>query len=152
MTIEYYPIMKGINSDAVTAANIKCNKCKCLLGSLRDFTLDDVMAKLQEPIYCKKCSKGETQMKYVKNPIPVEAIQVKQGYKNSDEIIAFIGKENLCPIERRMDYVWHIKTSKGDMPIKCCDWILKGEDGKGGFHFWPVSDEYFKHNYEKLEE
>lgn len=96
-------------------------------------------------------------MKYVKKPIPVEAIKVEYEYKNSEEICDFINNDNICPAEHRPDYTLKIDTLKintlnGIMQVFAGDWLLKGEDGKGGFHFWPVSDEYFKHNYEKGEE
>ncbi len=91
-------------------------------------------------------------MKYRKKPVEVEAMHVEQGYKNLGEIYDFVGNENVCSIERRLDYTLKIKTPNGNMNILGGDWIIKGGDSINGIHCWPVSNAYFAENYEKVEE
>jgi len=65
-------------------------------------------------------------MKYKIKPLKIEAIQYKG--KNLDEIIKFVGSENVMPIERRPDYILKIKTKEGIKPIFINHYIAKNED------------------------
>ena len=98
------------------------------------------------------CKLEDRNMKYRKKPVTVDAILAKIGYKNLSEIIAFVGQENICPIERRMDYQLKIKTAEGVMTAHPGYWIIKAPDPKGGYRCWPVDPDYFAENYEKVEE
>jgi len=89
-------------------------------------------------------------MKYIKKPIPVEAIQYTGSLENVSDL-----EEHFKGIQMHFQndasvLITHILTASGRMMVTTGDWILKGEDGKGGHHFWPVSEEYFEHNYEEI--
>jgi hypothetical protein len=84
-------------------------------------------------------------MKFRKKPIEVEAIFVEPYYRNLEEIIHFVG-DDVCPIERRPDYVLKIKTLEGDMAVSGGDWIIKGIDGE----FYPCKPWIFEKTYEKV--
>ncbi len=83
-------------------------------------------------------------MKYTKKPVEVEVILVQPQYRNLDEIISFVGADNLCPIERRPDYVLKIKTLEGDMAVGYGDFIIKGVKGE----FYPCKPDIFEMTYE----
>lgn len=85
--------------------------------------------------------------KYSKKPVVIEALIVEQGYHNLDEIIAFVGAENVCPIERRPDYVLKIKTLEGDMAVSFGDYIIKGVAGE----FYPCKASIFAATYEDFD-
>lgn len=76
----------------------------------------------------------------------VYALQVDVGYRNLQDIIAFVGEQNLCPIERRPDYVLKIKTLEGDMAVGFGDYIIKGVKGE----FYPCKQDIFEQTYESL--
>lgn len=86
-------------------------------------------------------------MKYQKKPVVVEAIIVEQGYRNLKEIADFVGSKNLCPIERRPDYVLKIKTLEGDMEVSYGDYIIKGVMGE----FYPCKPTIFAATYEDFD-
>lgn len=85
-------------------------------------------------------------MQFRKKPVVIEAIQVEAGYRNLQDIIAFVGEENLCPIERRPDYILKIKTLEGDMAVSFGDWIIKGVKGE----FYPCKPDIFEATYEAV--
>ena len=85
-------------------------------------------------------------MKFRKRPIVVEAILVLPQYRNLREIITFAGEQNICPIERRPDYVLKIRTSEGERPVYFGDWIVKNPKGD----IYPARGEFFEENYEQL--
>jgi len=90
-------------------------------------------------------------MKYIKKPIPVEAVQLTR--KFFDLALDLVPKEfivtsNSGEFAEDACYI-EIKTAIGVMEATENYWIIRGDDGKGGFHVWPVSPEYFEHNYEK---
>jgi hypothetical protein len=87
-------------------------------------------------------------MKYRKKPVVVEAILVEIGYKNIRDIMEFVGSGNLCPIERRPDYVLKIKTLEGNMAVSYGDYIIKGIKGE----FYPCKPDIFEATYEAVEE
>lgn len=98
------------------------------------------------------CKIEDRNMKFRKKQVTVDAILIAIGYKNVPEIIEFVGEENICPIERRMDYTLKIKTAEGIMNALPGYWIIKAPDPKGGYRCWPVDPEYFAENYEKVED
>lgn len=83
-------------------------------------------------------------MKYKTKQVEIEAILVQPHYRNLDEIIAFVGSENLCPIERRPDYVLKIRTLEGDESVGYGDYIIKGLEGE----FYPCKPSIFEKKYE----
>ena len=83
-------------------------------------------------------------MKYKTKPCEIEAIIVQSGYRNLTEIIAFVGGDNLCPIERRPNYVLKIKTLEGNMSVSYGDYIIKGLKGE----FYPCKPDIFEMKYE----
>lgn len=86
--------------------------------------------------------------KYRKKPVVIEAMLVEVGYKNLEDIIAFVGKENVNPIERRPDYILKIKTFEGDMTVSYGDYIIKGVNGE----FYPCKPDIFAKTYEEVVE
>lgn len=90
-------------------------------------------------------------MKFIKKPVAVEALLVEPGYKNLEKIVEFVGADNLCPIERRPDYILKIKTLEGDMAVGFGDYIIKGVSGE----FYPCKPDIFEKTYipeDKIEE
>ena len=85
-------------------------------------------------------------MKFRKKPVEVEAIQVEAGYRNLKQIFSFCGEGNICPIERRPDYVLKIKTLEGEMAVNYGDWIIKGVKGE----FYPCRSDIFDLTYEAI--
>lgn len=85
-------------------------------------------------------------MQYRKKPVEIEALLVQPHYRNLEEIIAFVGAENLCPIERRPDYVLKIKTLEGDMAVGFGDFIIRGVKGE----FYSCKPDIFEMTYEKV--
>ena len=85
-------------------------------------------------------------MKFRKKPIEVEAILVEVAYRNLKEISEFVGNENLCPIEKRPDYILKIKTLEGDMAVNLGDWIIKGINGE----VYPIKNDIFKKTYDRV--
>lgn len=85
--------------------------------------------------------------KFKKKPVEIEAVQAAIGYRNLTDIIAFVGKDNMCPIERRPDYKLKIKTLEGDMTVNGGDWIIKGVKGE----FYPCRPDIFQATYDAVE-
>jgi len=83
-------------------------------------------------------------MKYKTKPCEVEAIVAQSGYSNLNEILAFVGEDNLCPIERNPNYILKIKTLEGNMSISYGDYIIKGLKGE----FYPCKPDIFEMKYE----
>jgi hypothetical protein len=77
--------------------------------------------------------------KYVKKPIPVEAIQWDGN--NEDEVVNFIGE----PAEIRGGSLY-IKTLEGDMLAPIGSYIIKGVNGE----FYPCREDIFKKTYEEV--
>lgn len=84
---------------------------------------------------------------YKKKPVIINALLVEQGYKNLAEIINFVGEKNVCPVERRPDYVLRIKTLEGEMNVGYGDYIIKGVKGE----FYPCKPDIFAETYEEVE-
>lgn len=87
--------------------------------------------------------------RYRKRPVVIEAIKVKEYYRNLDEIVEFVGHENLCGIERRPDYELKIKTSEGDMVVKYGDYIIKEPFDKER-KFYPCKPDVFEATYKQI--
>lgn len=84
--------------------------------------------------------------KFRKKPVVIEALLVQSQYRNLQEIIDFVGSENVCPIERRPNYTLKIKTLEGDMSVNFGDWIIKGVNGE----FYPCKPDIFAKTYEPV--
>lgn len=84
--------------------------------------------------------------KYRKRPVVIDALLVEPGYRNLDDIVAFVGSNNLCPIERRPDYVLKIKTLEGDMAVGFGDYIIRGVKGE----YYACRGDIFLETYEGL--
>lgn len=83
---------------------------------------------------------------YRKKPVLVEVLLVEPYYRNLKEIIEFVGSNNVCPIERRPDYVLKISTLEGDMAVSFGDYIIKGVNGE----FYPCKPDIFEKTYEAV--
>lgn len=77
--------------------------------------------------------------KYIKNPIPIEALQWNGG--NKDEILSFIGES----AEIRGGSLY-IKTLEGDMFAPIGSYIIKGVNGE----FYPCREDIFEKTYEEV--
>lgn len=77
--------------------------------------------------------------KYIKNPIPVEAIQWDGN--NEEEILAFIGKT-----AQLRGGSLYIKTLEGDMLAPIGSYIIKGVNGE----FYPCREDIFQKTYEEV--
>jgi hypothetical protein len=82
-----------------------------------------------------------------KRPIKVQALLVQPSYRNLEEIMEFVGKENLCPIERHPGYILKIKTLEGDMSVGYGDYIIKGVNGE----FYTCTPDVFEKTYDVAE-
>lgn len=91
-------------------------------------------------------------MKYIKKPVEVEAIQLKE--ENLNEVKKFIGKEG-----QRIEWYKHEYDFLGDinpqgifMPYdkiaKMGDYIVKELDGR----FYPIPEKLFLETYEMIKE
>lgn len=78
--------------------------------------------------------------KYIKNPIPIEAIQWDGN--NVEEVVNFIGKDSA---EVRGGSLY-IKTLEGDMLATIGSYIIKGVNGE----FYPCREDIFKKTYEEV--
>jgi hypothetical protein len=96
----------------------------------------------------KKREKKPMIKKYRKKPVVIEALNVEVGYRNLNEIIEFVGKDNLCPIERRPNYILKVKTLEGNMAVHYGDYIIKGIKGE----FYPCKPDIFETTYEEVTE
>lgn len=77
--------------------------------------------------------------KYIKNPIPIEALQWNGD--NKDEILSFIGES----AEIRGGSLY-IKTLEGDMFAPIGSYIIKGVNGE----FYPCREDIFEKTYEEV--
>ncbi len=79
-------------------------------------------------------------MKYIKRPIPVDVIQIKD---NPDEIMGFMGPA--CEIVYKNGRITHvmIHTLEGDMRAENGDYIIKGIKGE----FYPCRRYIFEETY-----
>ena len=82
--------------------------------------------------------------KYRKKPVVVEAIQVVVGKTKVEEVVEFVGRENLKDENTRFP---KIITLEGEMLISDGDYIIKGVAGE----FYPCKPEIFEATYEKVE-
>ena len=82
-------------------------------------------------------------MKYIKKPIPVEAIQWLGD--NPEEILTFT--EGNCPIFSNTGDIT-IQTLEGKMSAPIGSYIIKGIDGE----FYPCRKEIFERSYRKVNE
>jgi hypothetical protein len=82
--------------------------------------------------------------KYIKKPIPVEAIQWLGD--NPFEICNFVGDDRLNMLEGWGHFF--IETLEGEMRVDKGSWVIKGPFGE----FWPVKEEIFKETYEEIKE
>ena len=92
-------------------------------------------------------------MKFVKKPIPIEAVQWTGD--NRAEIANFCPKAHF----EYYDTAWevgkagvvvqlYIKTLEGDMRAQQGDWIIKGIHGE----FYPCAKDIFEESYEEYKE
>lgn len=97
--------------------------------------------------------------KYVKKPVPVEAIRLTD--KNIHEVYSELyGKPNLSgrvASDKWDDYEDIVKregidvsTPEGELKLKIGDYLVKGYSKSLGVHYWPVEKGYFEENYEEL--
>lgn len=77
--------------------------------------------------------------KYIKNPIPIEALQWNGD--NKDEVLSFIGES----AEIRGGSLY-IKTLEGDMFAPIGSYIIKGVNGE----FYPCREDIFEKTYEEV--
>ena len=82
-------------------------------------------------------------MKYIKKPIPIEAIQWDG--KNSSEILNFM-KNNNPIFSNNGDLI--INTLEGKMNAPISSYIIKGIEGE----FYPCKKEIFENTYSKVYE
>ena len=83
-------------------------------------------------------------MKYVKNPIEIEAIQWTG--ENLTEIKAFCTYENgieMC--FKNGEYLW-IQTREGQLKAQVRDYIIKGIEGE----FYPCAESIFRKSYTEV--
>jgi hypothetical protein len=79
-------------------------------------------------------------MKFRKKPVVIDAVQY-QG-KNMQEIIDFVGKDNLVAVE--IVGCLGIATLEGVMKASIGDWIIKGVNNE----FYPCKPDIFVKTYE----
>ena len=87
---------------------------------------------------------------YRKKPVEIEAIQFTGSDENYDEVVKFMGSENIageCFIGNSCDAIF-IKTLEGIMEASLNDYIIKGVQGE----FYPCKPDIFEMTYDKVEE
>lgn len=77
--------------------------------------------------------------KYIKNPIPIEAIQWDGN--NEEEVLAFIGET-----AQLRGGSLYIQTLEGDMLATIGSYIIKGVNGE----FYPCREDIFEKTYEEV--
>lgn len=77
--------------------------------------------------------------KYIKNPIPIEAVQWDGN--NEEEVLAFIGET-----AQLRGGSLYIKTLEGDMLATIGSYIIKGVNGE----FYPCREDIFEKTYEEI--
>ena len=80
---------------------------------------------------------------YTKKPITIQAI--KYDGNNIQEIIDFVGNENLTFSDVGI-MQWSIKTLEGDMLISLGDYVIKGIKGE----FYPCKPDIFEMSYDEV--
>lgn len=83
-------------------------------------------------------------MKYRKKPVVIDAMQVLFGKTEVNEIVDFVGVENLKGVHTEEP---KIITLEGDMLISDGDYIIKGVQGE----FYPCKPDIFEATYEKAD-
>jgi hypothetical protein len=88
-------------------------------------------------------------MKYVKRPIPIEAVQWLGRYGDPPQVKPpGPGREHLLPRDGQLNS-GIITTNHGDLVIREGDWVLgPGPVGE----YWPVAKEVFEQTYVPLDE
>ena len=83
--------------------------------------------------------------KYIKKPIPIEALQWTGD--NKQEIINFIDDNTRYQfIKTSTSYNLYISTLEGEMKASIGDYIVKGVDGE----FYPCKPGIFEKTYEEV--
>jgi predicted choloylglycine hydrolase len=96
--------------------------------------------------------KGVYQMKFVKKPVVIEAIQfTRESYWS---VVKWVDAKSTVMVEWDYDpnidedtYII-IKTLEGNMKVRLTDWIICGVKGE----FYPCKDDIFKMTYEGVKE
>lgn len=83
-------------------------------------------------------------MKYRKKPVVIEALQVVFGKTDIQEVVDFVGSENLKDVHTSEP---KIITLEGEMLISDGDYVIKGVQGE----FYPCKPDIFVATYEKAE-
>jgi len=83
--------------------------------------------------------------KYRKKPVVIEAMQLEQN--SFEQIIEWIGDENLADGTSSNEVVIEIVTLEGNHHARVGDWIIKGVAGE----FYPCKPDIFEETYEKVE-
>lgn len=82
-------------------------------------------------------------MKFIKKPIPVEAVQWTGG--NTEEIMSFMNDN-----QPYFDF-WNsiiIQTLEGEMKAPVGSWIIRGPKGE----YYPCRRDIFEETYERIDE
>ena len=98
--------------------------------------------------------------KYIKKPIPIEAIQLTE--KNILQVYSELyGRpkiEERIAYEKWLDYELivrkeglPVRTKEGILKLKIGNYLVKGYSKSLGIHYWPVEKEYFEENYELID-
>jgi hypothetical protein len=87
-------------------------------------------------------------MKYVKRPIPIEAVQWQGKFGDPPQVKA-PGPEHEHLVRPKEPDAGVITTDHGDMAIRKGDWVL-GPGAAG--EYWPVANEVFAQTYVPAEE
>lgn len=83
-------------------------------------------------------------MKYRKNEVVIDAIQLNRG--NIAKVCDFLGIPDMDKSWRTMNPLKiDIETSDGKMTANELDWIIRGVDGE----YYPCKPDIFEQNYEK---
>ena len=81
--------------------------------------------------------------KYVKKPIPVEAIQIEQGLDAQIKLDEFLGNANVSCMYSSENITVIIHTLEGNMAAHLGDYIIKGVKGE----FYPCRKDIFEETY-----
>lgn len=91
--------------------------------------------------------------KFRKNPVVVDAEQLSE--ERLVTMFEFLGESKNYP-ECKIggidpsDSKFKVRTLEGVMTANLNDWIIKGNTKKLGDHYWVVKPDYFKQNYELI--
>lgn len=89
---------------------------------------------------------GGMMAKYRKKPVVIEAIQLTD--KSFDEIVSWVGEDNLADGTSPDEGVIEIVTLEGNHLARRNDYIIKGVKGE----FYPCKPDIFDQTYELVEE